>query len=59
MPGEHMVVSGQVLLDMAAGEFSRAETLGQSKLLLRALINHYLGGQPLQSRRVLKEIAEL
>lgn len=57
--GEQMVVSGQVLLDMEAGDFSRAETLGQSKLLLRVLINHYLGGQPLQSRRVLKEIAEL
>ena len=56
---EQMVVSGQVLLDMAGGEFSRAETLTQSKRLLRILINHYLGGQPLQSRRVLKEIAEL
>jgi DNA repair protein RecO (recombination protein O) len=57
--GDQPLVSGQVLLDMAAGDFSRAETLAQSKLLLRALINHYLGGQPLQSRRVLKEIAEL
>ncbi|TAH49320.1 MAG: DNA repair protein RecO [Betaproteobacteria bacterium] len=57
--GDHPPVRGEVLLDMAAGDFSRAETLAQSKLLLRALINHYLGGQPLQSRRVLKEIAEL
>ena len=57
--GDQPPVSGQVLLDMADGDFSRAETLAQSKLLLRALINHYLGGQPLQSRRVLKEIAEL
>ncbi|ATE59780.1 DNA repair protein RecO [Thauera sinica] len=57
--GDQPPVRGQVLLDMAAGDFSHAETLTQSKLLLRALINHYLGGQPLQSRRVLKEIAEL
>lgn len=56
---EQPPVRGQVLLDMAAGDFSRAETQVQSKLLLRALINHYLGGQPLESRRVLKEIAEL
>jgi DNA repair protein RecO (recombination protein O) len=53
------VIGGQTLLDLAAQDFSRAETLLQSKLLLRALINHYLGGRPLQSRRVLKELAEL
>lgn len=53
------VIGGQTLLDLAAEDFSRAETLLQSKLLLRALINHYLGGRPLQSRRVLKELAEL
>lgn len=52
-------VSGQTLLDMAHGDFSRDETLFQSKALLRLLINHYLGGQPLQSRRVLKELQEL
>lgn len=57
--GEGLAVSGQTLIDMAAGEFSRTETLAQSKRLLRALINHYLGGQPLQSRRVLKELQEL
>lgn len=53
------VVDGQVLLDMARDDFSRTETLVQSKALLRMLINHYLGGQPLQSRRVLKEFQEL
>lgn len=52
-------VDGQVLLDMARDDFSRTETLIQSKALLRMLINHYLGGQPLQSRRVLKEFQEL
>jgi DNA repair protein RecO (recombination protein O) len=57
--GEQPVLSGQTLLDMAAGDFSRVETLGQSKQLLRMLINHTLGGQPLQSRRVLKELQEL
>jgi len=52
-------VSGRTLLDLANDDFSRAETVAQSKALLRALINHYLGGQPLQSRRVLKELQEL
>jgi len=52
-------VSGRTLLDMAQDDFSRAETVAQSKALLRALINHYLGGQPLQSRRVLQELQEL
>ncbi|CAL94261.1 DNA repair protein RecO [Azoarcus olearius] len=58
-PPDLPVVSGQTLLDMAAGDFSRSETLAQSKRLLRVLINHYLGGQPLQSRRVLQELLEL
>ena len=57
--GEQPLLSGQTLLDMAADDFSRAETLAQSKQLLRMLINHTLGGQPLQSRRVLKELQEL
>ncbi len=59
-PGEYGVrISGQSLLDMAADRFERAETLAQSRALLRELINHYLNGQPLQSRRVLKELQEL
>ena len=57
--GEQPLLSGRTLLDMAADDFSRAETLAQSKQLLRMLINHTLGGQPLQSRRVLKELQEL
>ena len=46
-------LSGHTLLDMSRGDFLRAETLSQGKVLLRMLINHYLGGKPLQSRRVL------
>jgi DNA repair protein RecO (recombination protein O) len=53
------LISGRSLLAMARGDFSALETLQQSKPLLRAVINHYLGGQPLQSRRVLKELQEL
>jgi DNA repair protein RecO (recombination protein O) len=52
-------VGGQALIDLAAGDFSRAATLSEARRLLRALIDHHLGGQPLQSRRVLRELQEL
>jgi DNA repair protein RecO (recombination protein O) len=53
------LVRGQVLLDLARGDFSDPLTRQQGKLLLRRLINHYLGGQELQSRRVLMELQDL
>ena len=39
-------------LDMARGDFREPETLAGAKALMRRLIQHYLGGQVLQSRRV-------
>ncbi|MDR2926235.1 MAG: DNA repair protein RecO [Azoarcus sp.] len=52
-------VGGQTLIDLAAGDFSRAATLSEAGRLLRALIHHHLGGQSLQSRRVFMELQEL
>jgi DNA repair protein RecO (recombination protein O) len=52
-------VGGQTLIDLAAGNFARATTQAEAKRLLRALINHHLGGQPLQSRQVFEELREL
>jgi DNA repair protein RecO (recombination protein O) len=49
------VVAGRVLLDMA-GDFREPETLAGAKALMRRLIQHYLGGQVLQSRRVFTEL---
>jgi len=49
-------VNGQTLLDLAANDFSRPETLHEAGHLLRTLIHHHLGGQPLQSRRILNEL---
>ena len=40
-------------------DFCEAETLAQAKQLMRMLINHYLGGQALSSRRVFKELQAL
>jgi DNA repair protein RecO (recombination protein O) len=53
---ELATVTGKTLLDMAAGDFRDPETLAQSKALMRRLIQHYLGGQQLQSRRVFTEL---
>ena len=50
------VVAGKTLLDMASGDFREPETVVQSKALMRRLIQHYLGGQVLQSRRVFTEL---
>lgn len=49
-------VDGQTLIDLAANDFSRAETLHEAGHLLRVLIHHHLGGQSLQSRRVFEEL---
>jgi DNA repair protein RecO (recombination protein O) len=52
-------ISGQTLLDVAAGEFARPETRDEARALLRALIGQRLQGQVLHTREVLRELAEL
>lgn len=52
-------VSGEVLLAMASDDWSAAETLAQGKLMMRGLIQHYLGGQALQSRRVFIDLRKI
>lgn len=52
-------VRGKTLLDLARDDYSDARTLAESKALMRMLINHYLAGQQLQSRRVFVELNEL
>ena len=51
--------SGRALLAIAQDDFSETETLVQCKQLMRMLIQHYLGGQRLSSRRVFMELQEL
>lgn len=51
--------AGKTLLDLAADDYSDPRTLAESKILMRQLMSHYLGGQPLQSRRVFVELQEL
>lgn len=52
-------LSGRTLLAMAHDDYSDAETLAQAKVLMRRLIQHYLGAQQLESRRILMELNEL
>ena len=53
------IFSGRTLLAMARDDFTDAETLAQAKGLMRRLLQHYLGGQQLESRRILIELQEL
>jgi DNA repair protein RecO (recombination protein O) len=49
---------GKTLLDMAADDYRDPATQQQSKMLMRALLNHYLGEQTLHTRQMLKELQE-
>lgn len=57
--GDELLLPGRVLLAMAAGDFSAADTLVHAKGLMRRLIQYHLGGQALESRRILMELQEL
>jgi DNA repair protein RecO (recombination protein O) len=57
--GDIPVIEGRALLAMARHDFSDADTLAQAKSLMRRLLQHYLGGQQLESRRILIELQEL
>lgn len=50
---------GQTLIDMESGDYTRATTQQQSKLLMRTLINHYLGDQVLHTRQLLRDLQEI
>ena len=52
-------VSGQTLLDLAAGQYERPETREEARMLLRALIGQRLHGQVLHTRAVLRELSDL
>jgi DNA repair protein RecO (recombination protein O) len=52
-------LAGQTLLDMQHGNFADFATQQQSKMLMRTLINHYLGNQVLYTRQLLRDLHEL
>jgi DNA repair protein RecO (recombination protein O) len=54
-----LVIKGRTLLDVAADDYSRAETRDEARALMRALIGERLHGQVLHTRTVLKELNDL
>lgn len=52
-------VRGRTLLDMAAEDFTDARSLTEAKQLMRSLLSHYLGGNPLATRKIFMELQEL
>jgi DNA repair protein RecO (recombination protein O) len=58
-PAQWPVISGQTLLDMEQDDYHRAQTVAQSKTLMRFLLNTYLGGTPLATRQILIDLQNL
>ncbi|CDG82273.1 DNA repair protein RecO [Janthinobacterium agaricidamnosum NBRC 102515 = DSM 9628] len=52
-------VSGKTLLDMEREDYVDATTQAQSKLLMRFLLAHHLGGAPLNTRQILIDLMQL
>ena len=59
IPSGEMVVRGSTLLGIDRDDFSSAETLRQSRGLMRALIGQRLHGQTLHTRSVFLELQDL
>jgi DNA repair protein RecO (recombination protein O) len=54
-----LVVHGKTLLDVAADDYTSAETREEARNLMRALIGERLHGQVLHTRTVLRELNDL
>jgi DNA repair protein RecO (recombination protein O) len=54
-----LVVRGRTLLDVAADDYSSAQTREEARNLMRALIGERLHGQTLHTRVVLRELNDL
>jgi len=52
-------LSGKTLLDMVRDDYSDAQTLQQSKQLMRILLGHYLGDKPLHTRQLLIDLQNI
>ena len=50
---------GQTLLDMAREDYTDPDTAQEAKQLMRLLLNHYLGGQPLHTRQLIRDLREI
>lgn len=56
---EGLLVAGKTLRDMAADDYSDAQSARQGKQLMRMLLNHHLGGKILHTRELIKDLTKL
>ncbi|MFM2087552.1 MAG: hypothetical protein RLZZ237_2421, partial [Pseudomonadota bacterium] len=52
-------ITGKTLLDMESEDYGDAATQAQSKLLMRFLLAHQLGGATLNTRQILIDLMQL
>jgi DNA repair protein RecO (recombination protein O) len=50
---------GKTLLDMAADDYSDPITQQQSRALMRFVLNHYLNGQTIHTRQLLRDLQQI
>ena len=50
---------GTTLIELAADDYRRPATLQESRALMRYVLTHYLGGQQLHTRQLLREMQQL
>lgn len=53
-----LVVRGKSLLDLARDDFADLRSRREAKQLMRVLMNHYLSGRELETRKIFKELQE-
>jgi DNA repair protein RecO (recombination protein O) len=56
---EGLPIRGKTLRDMAADDYRDPMTAQQSKQLMRALLNHHLGGRVLHTRELIKDLQKI
>ena len=54
-----LLISGKTLLDIAADDYTDAQSARQGKQLMRMLLNHHLDGKLLHTRELIKELTKL
>ncbi len=55
----HLVIEPEMIQAVLNRDFKKAKTLHFAKRLMRAMINHYAGDKPLNTRRILQEFKKL
>lgn len=58
-PQHWPVIAGRTLIDIVRDDFSDPRTVLQSRNLMRFLLNHHLGGAPLNTRQILIDLQKL